>query len=360
MNKNFRIVQLTPSISYGDAVSNDIFAMSDVLTKLSYKNIIVSIGAANKVKSRITPFSKFVPRSTDVFIYHMSIGSILSEYVINAKVKRKIMVYHNITPASFFKELPQLGNPCSDGRNELKKLRYVIDFAICDSEYNKEELDILGYKQTVTLPIVFNTAEYISTPPSEAILREFEGDGYTNILFVGRIAPNKKQEDIIHSFSIYNKYINPKSRLFLVGSSVNMDGYYNGLCNYIEENSIQNVIFSGHVSFPDIIAYYKLSHIFLCESEHEGFCVPLLEAMTFNIPIIAYNSTAIPYTLGSSGVLFSEKNHEYIAELINIIAENDNLRGEIIDGQNIQLEKFSFHKTMDKFGEIIAPWIKDD
>ena len=352
-----RIIQFTPSISHGDAVSNDIFAMASELTDQGYENKIVAINIAPSVKNKVTDFKSFVAKSSDIFIYHMSIGSDLSEYVINAKVKCKLMVYHNITPAHYFKGIPNAQIGCSSGRLQLAELAEHMDFAICDSDYNKEELDKLGYKKTVTLPIIFDDSDYKNTPPSEKLLKKHKGDGYTNILFVGRIAPNKKQEDVISSFHVYNKYVNPKSRLVLVGSSTSMENYQESLEDFISEHNIENVVFPGHISFADIIAYYKIADVFLCESEHEGFCVPLLEAMVFDVPIIAYASSAIPYTLGDSGIMFTEKDHRIVAELINLVVTNEDFREKIIAGQRKRLADFEINKVKSEFMELIKPYI---
>lgn len=352
-----RIIQFTPSISHGDAVSNDIFAMASELTRHGYENKIVAINITESVKGRVVNFSSFVAQPDDIFIYHMSIGSDLTEYIINAKVKCRIMVYHNITPAHFFKGIPNAQIGCINGRAELIELVDHIDFAICDSDYNKEELDTLGYKNTVTLPIIFDDSDYKNTIPSEKLLKKHKDDGYTNIIFVGRIAPNKKQEDIIASFHVYNKYINPKSRLILVGSATSMENYYESLEDYIAEHNIKNVIFPGHISFADILAYYKLADVFLCQSEHEGFCVPLLEAMVFDVPIIAYASSAIPYTLGDSGIMFTQKDHRIVAELINLVVTNEEFRKKIIAGQRKRLADFDANKVKSEFMELINPYI---
>ena len=232
--KKSRVIQLTPTLSYGDAVSNDVIAMNEVLTKMGYENYIVATGIAKKVQGLAINTSKFTSKPDDIFIYHMSIGNDMSEYVYNSNVKRKIMVYHNITPAEFFDGNSPLSVGCRQGRNELKKLAECTDFALCDSDYNKAELDELGYRSTATLPIVFDKTEYLSTEPSQELLQKYKDDGYTNILFVGRIAPNKKQQDIIHSFHLYHKYINPKSRLFLVGAVVATEKYMEGIKTYIE------------------------------------------------------------------------------------------------------------------------------
>ena len=355
--KKSRVIQLTPTLSFGDAVSNDVFAMNEVLTKQGYENYIVASNIAKKVKSRAIPMKKFISKPNDIFIYHMSIGNEMSNYVISSNVKKKLMVYHNITPAHFFDGISPLAIACRNGRAELQNLASVIDFALCDSEYNREELDDLGYKATATLPIVFDKTEYLTTKPSENILEKYKDDGYTNIIFIGRIAPNKKQEDIIHSFHLYNKYINPKSRLFLIGAVVTTELYMDAIKDYIIDNKISNVIFSGHVSFSDIIAYYKIADIFLCESEHEGFCVPLLEAMTFDVPVVAYSSSAVPYTMGDSGVLFTEKNHPLIAELLNLIATDADFKQKIIEKQRERLEFFDIDKTKSLFADLINPWL---
>lgn len=357
--KKSRVIQLSPTLSFGDAVSNDVFAMNEVLTKLGYENYIVAMNISQKVSGRAIPFRKYVPQKNDILLYHMSIGNDMSDFVAAADVKRKLMVYHNITPAHFFDGISHLNAACRRGRDELLRLADCIDFALCDSDYNRQELDDLQYRATATLPIVFDKSEYFSVKPSEEILGLYGGDGYTNILFVGRIAPNKKQEDILQSFHLYNKYINPKSRLFLVGAVVETELYMEALKSYVTENNIENVFFSGHVTFPEILAYYRTADIFLCESEHEGFCVPLLEAMAFDLPVVAYASTAIPYTMGNSGILFTEKDPRLVAELLDLAATNEALREKIIQGQRERLEFFDIERTKALFGELIKPWLDD-
>lgn len=355
-----KIIQITPTLSFGDAVSNDIISMSEVLTRMGYENEIATISATEKVKNKITKISHLKMSKEDIIIYHMSIGSQLSNFVINADVSKKIMVYHNITPAHFFYGYDSLLSCCVAGRTELKNLSWIIDFAMCDSDYNANELRELGFKNVVTLPIIFNKQEYLDTKPSDEILSKYDEADYVNILFVGRLAPNKKQEDIISSFHLYNKYINPKSRLFLVGSSKGLEKYESSLKDFVSDNKVKNVFFSGHVSFNDIIAFYKISDIFLCQSEHEGFCVPLLEAMIFKLPIIAYDSTAIPYTLGDSGITFKEKNHALVAEIINMVVKDLTLRCEIVRKQSKRLEFFDYKKVENQFYEYMYPWIKGD
>ncbi|MDR1674494.1 MAG: glycosyltransferase [Oscillospiraceae bacterium] len=359
-----RIIQLLPTLLPGDAVSNNVLAIADVLTQHGFENDIVT---CNDIKrnpqitekvQQIMPGEYLRQTDADVFIYHMAIGSELTDFVIDADVKKKIMIYHNITPAEFYKNLPLLSADCINGRKQLQKLAEHIDFGIGVSEYNKSELDALSYKKTASIPLIMDLEDYTNTKPSRTVMDKYTDDGFVNILFVGRIAPNKKHEDVIASFHVYNRYINPKSRLFLVGSYNSTENYHYTLKKLVDSNGIKNVIFTGHIPFNEIIAYYRVSHLFLCESEHEGFCVPLVEAMLFDLPILAYHSTAIPYTLGNSGIMFTEKNHKLIAELINAVLTNETLKNEIVAGQRRRLEDFSREKIGRQFMELFEEIIK--
>ena len=173
-------------------------------------------------------------------------------------------------------------------------------------------------------------------------------DGNTNIVFVGRIVPNKKFEDVIACFAAYKKKYDPAARLFLVGNYQETDAYYQHLQEYIKECGVENVIFPGHIAFRTILAYYKIADLFLCMSEHEGFCVPLVEAMFFETPIVAYASTAIPGTLGGSGVLVESKEPERVAEKIHQVIEDEQYKNEIVKEQKKRLQDFSYENIKEQ------------
>lgn len=352
-----RIIQLTPTITPGDAVSNDVLAMREVLTELGSDNAIYCIGMAEKFRRIAKPFHSYRPRPDDILLYHMSIGSEMSSFVRDVAVMRKLMVYHNITPPEFFDGFPTLQRGCRQGRRELEELAPVIDFAFADSDYNRTELEALGYRSTKTLPIIFDKTEYMETKVTAAVMEDMRKDGFVNILFVGRFAPNKKQEDVIRSFHLYNSHINPKSRLILIGNDSGTESYRYSLGEYIRELGVKNVVLPGHVPFADILAYYRSADLFLCMSEHEGFCVPLIEAMVFDLPIIAFASTAIPDTLGTSGVLMQEKNHALIAETMHELITNPMLRTAVVEGQRNRLRHFDAARTKESFRAYILPFL---
>jgi glycosyltransferase involved in cell wall biosynthesis len=239
------------------------------------------------------------------------------------------------------------------GKEDLLRLKNKYYFAIADSEFNRMDLQNLGFIQTYVLPIVIDFEKF-NQKYSKEVYSNFQ-DGFINILFVGRIAPNKKYEDLLKIFYYFNE-INPNSRLMLVGSYNFSQEYYHYLQYVIKFLDLKNVIFTGTVSLSELISYYKISNLFLCMSEHEGFCVPLVEAMYFGIPIMAYNSTGVPYTLNGAGILISQKKFQEIAELMDIVLKDKSVREKIIEGQKERLkyfEKKNIEKKLLEYIEIV-------
>ena len=227
-----------------------------------------------------------------------------------------------------------------------------MEYSLADSKYNAEELMELGYKKIEVLPILISFDDYEKEPKKEII--EKYKDGKKNILFVGRVAPNKMHEDIIKSFYYYKKYINRNSRLILAGNSKGFEKYFELLKKLVDRLELtEDVIFTGHTKFNEILAYYRIADLFLCMSEHEGFCVPLVESMYFKVPILAYNSSAIKGTLNNSGVIVNKKDYFLISELMNLIIENEDINKQIIEKQNQRLKDFETEKIGDRLLKII-------
>lgn len=343
---NLQIHQILPTISYGDAISNHVLEIRTILRTLGYNSEIfvqhIHPKLAHHAIKNYREYKKFSSHK-NILIFHFSIGSDISGFVKTLPDK-KIIIYHNLTPHNYFLGINDtLVNLLKNGRKELAEYSNITDLALGDSEYNQKELVDLGFKNTGVLPIIVDFELY-NQKPNQKILNKFKDD-FTNFIFVGRLSPNKKQDDVIKSFYYYNKCIEAKSRLFLVGSYNGLEKYYLQLGELLKRlNLDNNVLITGQVDFQELLAYYKLADVFISMSEHEGFCVPLLESMYFEIPIIAYNSTAIPYTLNLSGVLVNEKNYEIIAEMAHILVGDKKIRNKIIDGQKLRLEQFEKSK----------------
>lgn len=346
-----RIVQLMPTLSYGDAVGNDALAINDTLKRNGYNTCIYAENIDKRIDKSIVKKASELKglERDDLIIYHFSTGSKLNAQLRNFSCKI-VMRYHNITPYNFFEGYnPALSELCWQGREQLKALRNDVEYCIADSEFNKRDLEELGFKCNIdVLPILIPFCDYEKEPDNN-VVRRYESDEYINILFTGRIAPNKRQEDVIAAFHLYQKYYNPKSRLFMVGSYDGMAIYYNRLRRYAEELHVKNVYFTGHIKFDAILAYYRTADLFLCMSEHEGFCVPVVEAMFFGIPIVAYDSTAVGGTLGGAGVLLSEKNPLETAGMIDYIVNHTELREKMLQNGSERLRDFEHDKIEERF-----------
>ncbi|WP_181438615.1 glycosyltransferase [Paenibacillus sambharensis] len=346
------INQLLPTLSYGDAVSNSAVNMMKVLRSMGLKSNIY----AQNIHPKMTKYAQHAdscPKNYPV-IYHHSTGSELS-YTIPNFTNTKVLVYHNVTPPSFFAGYSgTMQRLCQEGRDQLTFLSEHMDVSIAVSEYNRSELLELGYKNTFISPIIVNYEDYAEEPDQKLLKSLQDSPESKNILFVGRIAPNKKQEDVIKSFYYYHKYINSNSKLTLVGSYGGMERYYSELVHLIEHLQLQDhVVITGHIPFTKILAYYKGSDLFLCMSEHEGFCVPIVEAMYFQLPIIAYKSSAIPDTLGNGGFLTTSKDYKSNAELMHILLAEQELQDKLLANQRVQLQRFSKEAAINQFVAIL-------
>lgn len=351
MRSRIKVIQLLPTLSYGDGVGNDVLVMDAILKRYGYKTRIYAENIDNRISRDIVCRVEEMPRlrRKDVILYHLSTGSVLNDR-LKEWTCRKIIVYHNVTPPHFFQGYSNASMKlCSEGRRALKELRDVPDYCLADSSYNRQELLEMGYSCPIdVLPILVPFQNYEAEPGGD-VMRQYSGDGYINILFTGRICPNKKQEDVIEAFAYYQKYFNRRSRLFLAGSYQGMEKYQAQLEGYAEALEAENVVFTGHIPFKDILAYYHLSDLFLCMSEHEGFCIPLVEAMLFKLPIIAFDSTGVTGTLGSGGILLKEKKPLETAGLIHYVLSHPELKEQLVtDGQK-QMEEFRMEKTEKMF-----------
>lgn len=336
-----RIDQLVPAFHRGDAIGDTAFHIKNFLLKKGFQSEIYCLSRDEELKETSVLFDDFSPPgSSDITILHYALPSPLTDAFIMLSSK-KILIYHNITPHHFFKDYSdEMTRISLVGREELIKLKTAVDLGLADSEFNRQELISLGIKKTAVFPLFIDFEKY-KRPPNPFVERLFN-DGRINILFVGRIVPNKRIDELIKVVFYFKKYISPLVRLIIVGKTSSLPSYYKCLVRLVDDFYLQpeEVCFTGHIPDEDMYAIYRRSHVFLSMSEHEGFGLPFMESMVFDLPIIAFSSTAVPYTLDGAGVILSEKKVDKIAELINIIACDENIRENIIQGQRERLKRF--------------------
>jgi len=315
-----RVHQVLATLGYGDAIGHEVLGIQRVLRRAGYESEIFVETADPRLESFTIDYRDLVGAvgPSDVLIHHFSIGSRASRTAY-ALPGRMVLVYHNITPPSYFigihKELVKL---CFHGRRELTAYVDRCELALGDSEYNRQELSDLGYPRTAVLPVVPDFSHLDGDPDRR--LADLD-DEWTNVMFVGRVIPNKKFEDVIRAFHAYRTRHNSRSRLLLVGSYSGFEKYLAMLQALIARLGTPDVHFLGHVSNEELTALYDVADLFLCASEHEGFCVPIMEAFYKRIPVLAYGATAVPATMDGGGVLYDTKDPLEIARLMDAVLD---------------------------------------
>jgi L-malate glycosyltransferase len=352
-----QVHQLHPSAGYGDAIGNQMLNLRAILQRQGYSSEIFA--------EHIDPRLEGVPRPWEEYREHSAPGNILLVHYslayephlfefVSSLPDRKVLIYHNITPWVFFRDLngPYF-TMTRQGRKQLRLLPPLVEMALGDSEYNRRELAEVGFRRTGVLPIAFDASSYSSVMPDSRVTTWLSGEEWTNILFVGRLAPNKRFEDLISTFAYLKWHLKPKSRLLLVGTSAGTEEYEALLLRLVGRLGLADVHFLGHVSLSSLVAYYQGSHIFLSMSEHEGFFVPLLESMYFGLPVVAYSAPAVIETLGGAGVRLNVKDHALAAEAVNLVLEDRDFRDRIVTRQRERLKDFTLETVERRLLEYI-------
>jgi L-malate glycosyltransferase len=334
--------QWVPAAHKGDAIGDSARRMRDLLRGMGHESEIFALTIDDDLRHEIRPFSDSAAKAGDVTLFHYALPSPMSSAFARLPHGR-VLQYHNVTPARFFAPYaPSLFRLAAIARAEIAGLARASDLALGDSEYNRQELEGLGFANTGVLPIAVNTRRLTDAPP-HPVLDDILDDGLVNFLFVGRIAPNKKIEDHIRLAEQYKRYVDAYYRFIFVGRYDVVPQYYAAIRALLSEYKMleDRFIFTGAVPDVELAAYYRASSVYVSLSEHEGFCVPLVEAMAMDVPVLAYGAAAVPDTLGGAGLQFAPKDLEYAAELLGMLAFEDSPREEILRGQRHRLQDFA-------------------
>jgi len=336
-----RVHQILATLGYGDAIGNEVLGICRALRAAGYESEIIVETADPRLEDLTVDYQEMVDSDLvgpdDLLIHHFAIGSRASRTAF-ALPSRMILIYHNITPPEFFLGVhPQLVKQCYHGRRELTAYPGRVDLALGDSEFNRQELDALGFSPTGVLPVVPDFAHLDVTPDPRTIAAY--DDEWTNIVFVGRLIPNKRPDDVIRFFHAYKTLYNPRARLILAGSYTGFETYLAQLHTLIADLGVRDVHIVGQVTNAELTGIYDCADLFLCASEHEGFCVPLIESFHKRVPVLAYASTAVPATMDGGGVLYDRKDPAHVAALMHALVSDDELAGQVLEAQDAALDR---------------------
>jgi glycosyltransferase involved in cell wall biosynthesis len=349
-----KVHQWVPAAHRGDAIGDSARRVRGMIRAAGHRSDIFAMTIDDSLRDDVRPFEDPESRSGDITIFHFALPSPMTQAFAGLRGTR-VLQYHNVTPAAFFAPYdPQLFRLASLGRQELRTLAGKVDLALGDSEFNRQELEELGFSPTGVLPIAVDTARITAAPRSPA-LEKILGDGLINILFVGRIVPNKRIEDHIRLAELYKRYVDSYYRFIFVGRYDGVPRYYAAIRAMILQYRMlpERFVFTGAVSDEDLAAYYRWADVYVSLSEHEGFCVPLVEAMATDVPVLAYAAGAVPETLGGAGVLFAPKDLELAAELTGTLVYDRAVRHAVLEGQRKRLGDFSEDRLARRVQEVL-------
>lgn len=349
-----QVYQLIHTLSYGDAISGEALALQRCVEELGNEGKIFSINTHPHYQGLTERYQDFPTDLNGIVILHYSLGSPLNALFRSLSNSKRALIFHNLTPEKYFAAVnPRVAIDIAKGWEELPELCKLSDWVFSDSTYNATELALHGVASAV-LPLPFDPARW-KEEPNAGITSLVKSDPGIHILHIGRLAPNKCIEDIIKTFYFIHHHINPNSRLWLVGIDIDTELYSFGLKRLAHELSLNDHInFTGPLSDSEIQALYANCSVYLGMSEHEGFCVPLIEAMHFGLPVLAYDCSAVTETVGAGGVLFKEKRYAELAQLIARIAEPGEMRDKLISQGKARVAELTFDSFKSNISNLLG------
>jgi glycosyltransferase involved in cell wall biosynthesis len=347
--------QWVPAAHKGDAIGDSARRMRGLLRHMGHTSEIYALTIDDELKGDVRPFADPASTKGDLTMFHFALPSPMTEAFARLTGGR-LLQYHNVTPASYFAPYdPALFRLASIARQELATLVGRVDLALGVSDYNRRDLEALGFEPTGVLPLAVDLSRITRSVQRPALDRILDDD-FVNFLFVGRIAPNKKIEDHIRLAEHYKRYVDAYYRFIFVGKYDAVPRYFATIRALMTEYRLLNerFVFTGPVPDEDLAVYYRHAAVYISLSEHEGFCAPLLEAMAADVPVLAYSAAAVPETLGGAGVQFAPKDMELAAELLGSLAFDDDLRRSVIAGQRRRLTDFSDQRIERDLAAIVS------
>lgn len=339
--------QFLTGATAGDAITDQALLMRRWLRDLGFESEIYAWHMHRSMGEEIHPMSTYHRARGEAWgIYHHSIGSDVPDFLVRQDL-RLILVYHNITPPEFFEGSdPLRAHLARLGMRQLEMLRPKTELALAVSGYNEAELKQAGFERTAVQPICLRTERY-DTPPNEPLAAGL-AHPRPRLLFIGRMAPNKRQEDLVKLLYCLRR-IRPEAHLYLIGDpwEVGYDRWVEQLAGELGIGSGMTLV--GKVSQEDMVTYLRAADVYVSMSEHEGFGVPLIESMYLGLPVVAYGAAAVPETMADAGVLFYRKEYEPLAELIDRLLADDDLRGRLIERQRARAETFLEPQALRQF-----------
>lgn len=352
-----RIDQVIPAIVEHDAVSNHTFAAQRLLREMGFESEIYALIIGPGCAGRVRPLREIAKHrdGSQWVLYQCSIGSPAADAIADHP-GRKLLDYHNIVPEDLVEKwLPPLAEESRLGRRQLAMLAPLVSVAFADSAFNAAELDAFGYPGAKVVPVLVDSGN-LRAHPDARVLERFRARkraGGTDWLFVGQIGPHKAQHDLIKAFAAYRRLYDAHARLHIVGREMGTI-YIDALRRFVVALGLDDAVeFPGSVPVGTLAAYYESADAFVCLSNHEGFCAPIVEAMARGTPVVAYAAAAVPETLGDAGILLAEKPPALVASVVHRLIDDEPTRATFIARGRERAQRYAPQRAEHAFLELI-------
>jgi L-malate glycosyltransferase len=350
------ILQFTPALVARDAIGGHVLGIDAALRDAGVETGIYTGYVEPELSARAQPYAALAPAPSSgprYLLYHSSIGSEVADFVLDQR-EPKLVDYHNMTPPDYFAAWrPEVFVELTKGRRQLSQFASVSTLALADSAFNAGELVGLGFRSVSVVPILLDV-DGLMRSDAAAGVRWAGGDG-ARWLFVGRVAPNKAQHDVVKAFAWYRRVFDAGASLTLVGG-VSAGSYWSALERFVEALGLSGAVrLAGSVPDAELEGLYRSADVFVCLSEHEGFCVPLLEAMAHGVPVVALGAAAVPETLGDAGLLLGSKRPGLVAEAVARVMGDAGLRAALVAGGRERLQHFDLARSRRRLLDALAP-----
>lgn len=340
-----RLVQLIPSHHARDAAGSEVLAIERIVSDVGWLTETYADNVDAELQGRTKLYGEFDSENLEdtIVLYHYCAASEMTFRFAELECPKGI-VYHNITPDHFFEPYnPDIAIDCREGRRQLSVLAENVDLAIAKSEFSRLELEEVGFDVTRTVPFLFDSAR-LDVEPDAVMMQRLEGNPV--ILFVGRMVPNKAPDDFIRVAHSYFRSEGQPAKFVLAGKKSVLPLYVKEIDALLAESGLteEQFLVTDEISDAELAACYRSASVFLSLSRHEGFCVPMLEAMHFGVPILALAAAAVPETVGDAGILFETTDPKRIAEIVNTMLGSEDLRKGLIERGRQRLKRYDLER----------------
>ncbi|MEA3076261.1 MAG: hypothetical protein QOF60_1169 [Actinomycetota bacterium] len=353
--------QFVPNFAAGDAIGVHVRLTQAALRAAGWESEIFYDDAQAAVRKLGRHFTTWEPDADAWVLFQLSTGSRMTSFVLEAGVPFGVY-FHNITPPLYFERWePGAAENLRTALADMRRLAANARFAIANSTFSEGDLIEAGYDPTTTSPVLLDAKE-LDGPYNHRLLQRLQREtagGGKRWLFIGRAAPNKCQHDLIAAFAAYREFYDPKARLTLVGGRTS-NVYYRSLEILADELGVSAAVeFTDTISDEEKLACYRAADVFVCLSEHEGFKVPVVEAMHFGVPVVALATSAVPETVADAGVLLDTKDPMVVAAAVDRVLTDDAVRADLVEAGRRRFDDFSLERSsrrlLDAIERFVAP-----